>query len=348
MTALRAALDALPKVELHCHIEGAMRPETLVDLARGNSVSLPTSDPIELYRYDSLDGFLRIFWLVQSTLAGREDWARLAYESVIDGAEHGVVYREAFFTPARHLANGQDLADIVAGLDEGLVAAEAETGVTCLLIANMDRAFGPAAGLELVELLAGLRSSTVRGIERVIGVGMDSTERGIDPVSYRSGFQSARAAGFRLTAHQGENSPAGAIAACIDALGVERIDHGLSIMEDAELVARVAGARIPLTVCPTSNIRIANAFARLEDHVYPQMRSAGLLATLNTDDPALINLDLGTEYGAVADAFGWGWQEMVEISLDGVEACWLDDTGKATLRRQITSAATALTPDDEP
>ncbi len=348
MTTLGAALDALPKVELHCHIEGTMRPETLVDLARRNDVPLPSSDPTELYRYDSLDGFLRVFWLVQSTLAGREDWARLAYESVIDGAEHGVVHREAFFTPARHLAGGQDLADIVAGLDEGLAAAEAETGATCRLIADMDRAFGPAAGLELVELLAALRSDAARGSERVIGVGMDSTELGIDPMSYRPAFQSARAAGFRLTAHQGENSPASAIAVCIDELGVERVDHALPVMEDAELVARLARARIPLTVCPTSNIRIANAFARLEDHVYPQMRSAGLLATLNTDDPALIGLDLGTEYGLVANAFGWGWQEMVEISLDGVEASWLDDTGKAALRRQITSAATALAPEEGP
>lgn len=348
MTALAAALDALPKVELHCHIEGAMRPETLIDLARVSAVPLPTSDPTELYRYDSLDAFLRVFWLVQSTLARRQDWARLAYESVIDGAAHGVVHREAFFTPARHLANGLDLADIIAGLDEGLAAAEADTGTTCLLIADMDRAFGPAAGLELVELLAGLRRSSAPGIERVIGVGMDSTEQGIDPVSYLPAYQSARAAGFRLTAHQGENSPVAAIAVALDVLGAERIDHGLPVMDDPELVARMADARIPLTVCPTSNIRIANSFERLEDHVYPQMRTAGLLATVNTDDPALINLDLGREYALVAEAFGWGWQEMVEVSLDGVEGCWLDDSGKATLRRQITSAATALIPNDEP
>ena len=114
-----------------------------------------------MYRYDSLDGFLRVFWLVQSTLASGEDWARLAYESVIDGAVHGLVHREAFFTPARHLANGQDLAATVAGLDDGLAAAEAETGVTCLLIADMDRACGPTPGLELVERLAELRRSAV-------------------------------------------------------------------------------------------------------------------------------------------------------------------------------------------
>jgi adenosine deaminase len=348
MPTLDVALDRLPKVELHCHIEGTMRPGTLVKLARRNGVYLTTGDPTELYRYDSLDGFLRVFWSVQSTLAGRDDWARLAYESLVDGADHGLVHREAFFTPARHLASGQDLAAIVAGLEDGLAAAEAETGVTCLLIADMDRAFGPAAGLELVERLAELRRSAAPGIERVVGVGMDSTERGIDPVSYRPAFSSALAAGFRLTAHQGENSPSAAIAACIDVLAVERIDHGLSIMEDAELVARVAAARIPLTVCPTSNIRIANAFAQLEDHIYPQMRAAGLLATLNTDDPALIELDLGAEYRSVADAFGWGWSEMVTIALDGVEASWLDETGKADLRQRITQAATALTPDEQP
>jgi adenosine deaminase len=342
MAMLADALTRLPKVELHCHVEGTMRPATVVDLARRNGVALPTADPTELYRYDSLDSFLAVFWLVQSTLATRDDWARLAYESVIDGAAHGVVHREAFFTPARHLAGGQDLAAIVAGLDDGIAAAEAETGATCLLIADIDRAFGPAAGLDLVERLVDLRRSGAAGTERVVGVGMDSTERGIDPVSFRPAFAAAGAAGFRLTAHQGENSPAAAIAAAVDVLGVERIDHGLSILDDPELVRRVATARIPLTVCPSSNVRIANAFAALDDHVYPEMRAAGLLATLNTDDPALTDLDLAAEYRAVAAAFGWGWDQMVAIALDGVDACWLDDAPKAVLRRQVATAAEAL------
>ncbi|MET1002185.1 MAG: adenosine deaminase [Acidimicrobiia bacterium] len=339
MTTLAAALERLPKVELHCHVEGTMRPSTLVDLAHRNAVSLPTDDPTALYQYASLDDFLRVFWLVQSTLVTRDDWARLAYESVVDGAAHGLIHRESFFSPARHLESGQDLAGIVAGLDEGMAAAEAETGATCFLVADMDRAFGPAAGLEFVESLAELRRTRAAGIDRVIGVGMDSTELGIDPVSFLPAYDAARAAGFRLTAHQGENSPASAIAACIDVLGVERVDHGLSILGDPELVKRVAGSRIPLTVCPTSNVRIANAFDRLEDHTYPQMRAAGLLATLNTDDPALSNLDLGAEYRSVAAAFGWGWDEMVGIALDGVEACWLDESDKAAARRAIESAA---------
>ena len=147
------ALDRLPKVELHCHVEGTMRPGTVVELAAKNGIELPTSDPTELYRYSSLDTFLEIFWLVQSTLGSRDDWAQLAYESIVDGAAHGLVYRETFFTPARHLDAGQDLADIVAGLSEGLAAAEDETGVgRCSLptstgLRGGGRAgHGPAAG----------------------------------------------------------------------------------------------------------------------------------------------------------------------------------------------------------
>jgi len=145
------ALDRLPKVELHCHVEGTMRPDTVVDLARKNRIELPTSDPTELYRYSNLDTFLEIFWLVQSTLGSREDWARLAYESIVDGAAHGLVYRETFFTPARHLDAGQDLADIMAGLAEGLEAAEAETVRKLLEKHLTDYRANPAAARAFVR-----------------------------------------------------------------------------------------------------------------------------------------------------------------------------------------------------
>jgi adenosine deaminase len=293
---IATALDRLPKAELHCHVEGTMRPATVVELAHQNGIELPTSDPTELYRYTSLDSFLEVFWLVQSTLAKREDWARLAYESILDGAAHGLVYRETFFTPARHLAAGQDLAEIVAGLAEGLDAAEQETGARAMLIAGIDRAYGGAAGREMVERLVELRRLGSADTERVIGIGLDSTEQGVDPADFAEAFAVAGKAGLRRTSHQGETTPPSYIRAGLDLLGSERIDHGLTSMQDPELVRRLAGERIPLTVCPNSNVRIANAVPRLEDHSYPQMRAAGLLATLNTDDPALTDLDLGQEY----------------------------------------------------
>ncbi len=345
--ALRSALDRLPKAELHCHLEGTLRPATLVELAQRNGVRLPTADLEELYSYDSLDGFLDVFWLGQSTLVTREDWARLAYESVIDGAAHGVVHRESFFTPARHLAAGQSLRDIVAGIDEGLTAGEQETGVRWFLIGDIDRAYGGAAALTFVRDLVELRRARAPGTERILGVGMDSTELGLDPLMFKPAYDVARGAGLRLTAHQGENSPAAAIATAISELGAERIDHGLPVLDDPALVERMADDRVPITVCPTSNVLISNSYAQLEDHVLPHMRAAGLLATVNTDDPSFIDLDLGAEYAAVAEAFGWDWDVMVEVALDGVEACWLDDADKAALAGRVRQAGRELDPRPE-
>ena len=195
-------------------------------------------DPAELYRYDSLDSFLAIFWLVQETLVSREDWARIAYESLIDGAMHGLRYREMFFTPARHLATGQDLGAIVAGLSEGIEAAEAETGVRCMLIADIDRAFGPGPGLELVERVGELRRAGKAN--RIIGIGADSTELGVDLRGFAPAFDLAQRLGLHRTCHAGEAVGAGPenIRLAIEALGAERIDHGVAIAEDPALMRR--------------------------------------------------------------------------------------------------------------
>src|SRR6266545_4003295 len=161
-----------------------MRPRTVVELARGNGIPLPTADPTELYRYTSLDTFLQVFWLVQSTLGGRADWARLAYESDVDGA------------------------------------------------------YGGAAGRELVERLVELRRAGAPGTDRVIGVGLDSTEKGVDPTQFAEAFELAGRAGLHRTSHQGEETPPTYIEAGLDVLGCERIDHGLSSIHDAELSKR--------------------------------------------------------------------------------------------------------------
>ena len=336
--------DAIPKVELHCHVEGTVRPSTVVELARKNGRRLRSEDPTELYRYTSLNSFLEIFWLVQELLADREDWARAAYESILDAAPHGLRYREMFFTPARHFAAGQDLGEIVAGLSEGIERAEMETDARCMLICDIDRAYGASAGLELAERLADLRRAGQA--ERVIGLGMDSIERGVDPRDFAAAFRVAGAAGLRLTSHAGEDTGPDNIATALDALGIERIDHGLAILEDEELTRRVAEERIPLDVCPNSNIVIANKYARLEEHPFRRMRQAGLLATLNTDDPAMTDLDLGKEYRSVARSLDMPWSEIEDVALDGIEATWLDEEAKRELRAQFERELEAIRPAD--
>jgi adenosine deaminase len=331
---------ALPKVELHCHIEGTMRPSTVAELSATHGHPLPAASLEELFAYDDLTDFLSVFWFVQGVLRTPEDWERLAYESIVDGAPHGLRYREAFFTPTRHLENGQRLADIVVALDRGLEAAEHETGARCRLIFDIDRAFGPDVAVDHVRQLVELRRSGAPGAERVIGLGMDSTERGIDPESFLPAYQLALAAGLRRTAHQGEDSPAEAIAAAVDVLGCERIDHGISVFGDPELVRRLADCRLPFTVCPNANVRInPDVVSDLADHVYPAMREAGLLATLNTDDPALVGLDLTQEYELTAAAFGYDMEQMVTISLDGILGSWLDDADATALANEVRAFA---------
>lgn len=338
--------DAIPKVELHCHVEGCVRPQTVLELARRAGRALPIDDPTALYQYTSLDSFLAIFWFVQELLLEPADWERIAYESTVDAARHGLRYRELFFTPARHLATGRRLADIVDGLTAGIEAAEVDTGVRSMLIADMDRAYGSAAGRELVEQLAELRHEG--RAERVIGIGMDSTELGVDLASFAGPFELARRHGFRRTGHAGEAVGVGPgnVRIGLDVLGLERIDHGIAVMEDPALVRRLAAERVPLTVCPNSNIVIANRFASLRDHPFRAMREEGLLATLNTDDPGMTDLDLGKEYRTVAEAQRLDFDDLAEVALDGIEASWLDDGERRVLRQEFSLALERLRPPD--
>jgi adenosine deaminase len=322
--------DRLPKVELHCHLEGTIAPTTVAELAKKNGRELPVENVEELYTYDSLNGFLEIFWFVQELLATPEDWELAAYESVVHAVPHGLRYRETFFTPARHLASGQELGAIVEGISRGLQTAEDETGVRCMAICDIDRAYGGAAGRELAEQLVELRRAG--RADRVIGMGMDSTELGVDPRDHAEAFEVGRSGGLRITTHAGEDTGPDNIATALEALQVERIDHGLSILQDPELTARVVAERIPLTVCPNSNLLIANKVATLADHPFRRMREAGLLATLNTDDPAMTDLDLGKEYRTVAEALELSIDDMAAVALDGIEATWLDDDEKRTMR----------------
>jgi adenosine deaminase len=307
-------------------------------------VPLPDGDVRDLYRYGSLDEFLDVFWLVQSTLHDRSDWERLGYESVLDGAAAGRVYAEVFVTPARHLAAGQTLGSVLEGLSAGLAAGDAETGCQTRVIVDMDKAYGGEAGLQLMTELIELRRAGAPGTDRVIGMGMDSTELNVDPLAFAPAYREAAAAGLRRAGHQGENSPAAAVGVVAVGLGAERIDHGLSLIDDPDLVSFFAERRIPLTMCPTSNVVIANAYSDVRRHPLPALRAAGVLVTVNTDDPALTDLDLAREYATCASAWNWDFDQMVGIALDGVEATWLDDSDKRALSARIRTEAARLRP----
>ena len=339
---LDEALDRLPKVELHCHIEGTLRHSTILDLAARSGRRVPDRLRVASNRYASLDDFLEAFWFGQECLETPADWSRLARESVLDAAAHGVVYRESFFTPGRHLAAGQDLAGIIEGLEEGLAAGEAETGTRIVLIADIDRAYGGEAGLAFARGVAEvLRAGRAT---RIIGFGMDSTELGVDHRVFEPAYAVARDAGLHITGHLGENGPPSNIRHGIEVLGVERIDHGSSVLEDPSVTALVVDRGLALTVCPQSNVRLTSIVPSMEQHPWPAMAAAGLHLTLNSDDPAFMATDLGEEYAALAHAMGYGFDDMVAISLAGVDATWLPPTERSELRERVLAAAAELGP----
>lgn len=335
-------LRQVPKVELHCHVEGTLRPETVAELAAKHGIELPTDDIDTLYDYDTIYQFLETFRFVNSTVIDREDFARVAYETLEDGARRGNLrYREMFFNPTLHITRGVALATVVDGFVDGMRRAEAELGVGCRLIADVyrqDSAEDTMAWLE--ELIALDRPE-------VIGLGMDAAEAPDPPEKFAAVFQRAGDAGLRRTSHACEDGPAVNITTCLDLLGCERIDHGYHVLEDPDVVARCIADDISFTVCPTSTARVY-AWPDLTTHPINAMIEAGLKVTLNSDDPTMFHTDIGKEY---VDFCGQNHHPVPlvrRLVMNGVDASWLDEGSKATMRAEFTAELDALEAELDP
>jgi adenosine deaminase len=322
-------LRAIPKTELHCHIEGSVRAQTFADQASKHGIELPTQEVDKLYDYDSIYEFLVIFGLVSSTLIDRDDFARVAYEAMEDGHLLGSLrYREMFFNPTLHTRRGVPMATIVDGLAEGLAAAEVDFGVQGRLIADVYRQDDPAVAVQMVEELLECRRP------ELIGLGMDAAEAPDPPERFVDAFRLAGAAGLRLTSHASEDAPPVNITTCLDLLGCERIDHGYHILSDEAVVARCRDEGVHFTVCPTSTARVYG-WPDLSAHPIIGMVDAGLKVMLNSDDPTMFHTDIGTEYVRMVPAAGWDLATVREITLNGVDATWLDDVDKAAMRAEF-------------
>lgn len=323
-------LRRVPKVELHCHFEGTVRPQTFADLAHKHGVQLPTDDAEKLYDYDSIYEFLKIFAMVSSTLIDREDFARTAFESIEDGVQLGnLKYREMFFNPTLHTRRGVPYATVVDGLAEGIREAERVYGVRCRLIADVYRQDPPETAREMVEQVLEHRP------DELIGLGMDGAEAPDPPEKFVDAYRLAQRGGLRLTAHACEDAPAKNINTCLDVLGVERIDHGYHILEDDEVVKRCRDEGITFTVCPTATAVCYFDADDFTKHPIREMASNGLKIMLNSDDPPMFHTDIGNEYIQMTTAAEWSPQRVREFILNGIDGAWLDDGDKERLRREF-------------
>jgi adenosine deaminase len=336
-TATSDHVRRLPKVELHCHLEGAARAATIRDLAAQNDVPFPVADPADLYTFTSLNQFLEIYDVVCRSLRTVDDFHRVTYEALEDGARAGVRYREMFFSPGFVIRLGVPVTTVWQGIEAGVRDAARDLDITCRMVLDIDKPSGPAHAMEMAQF-----AGSVPDRDLLIGMGGDSVERDIDHASFAAAFEEAARHGLRRTIHAGEDGPVDNIAIAIRTLGCERIDHGFRLLDDPDLTREVVDRQIPLTVCPTSNVVIANVVPDLASHPFRRQRELGVLVTLNSDDPGMMQFDIADEYAAVANAFGYDLEDMEAISLAGIEASWAPEAEKAALRRRFATDFDAL------
>jgi adenosine deaminase len=341
-------LEKLPKVELHCHLEGTITAQTFAQLATKHGMPLHSyQDPAELFAFDKFglplrsessdkpSGSLVEFYLtgysqISQSVRDVEDFSRVTYETLADAARSGVRYIEMFWSPAEHLNVGVPYPVQVEGLAKGIRAAEVDHGVQCRMIAGINRDEGPAKGVELVQHMIEHPS------EYVIGIGLDYDEEGHPPEAFWKAFRLAKQAGLHCTSHACEWArPPHDVETCLDLLACERIDHGYRVLFDTQITKRCADEGIVFTVIPLTAVFplqnpqdwVAHGFTPGVPAI-KLMVERGLRIMLNSDDPGMLNFSRIQNYYVAADVVGFKGADFKQFSLNGIAGSWLDDSTK--------------------
>ena len=322
---LHALLRAMPKAELHIHIEGSLEPELIFALARRNGVALtyPSVQALrEAYAFTDLQSFLDIYYAGASVLLHEQDFFDMAWAYFLRAQADGVVHAELFFDPQTHTDRGVPMATVVQGLARACRQAKIELGISALLILCFLRHLSEEAAMATLEQALPHR-------EHFIGVGLDSSEKGHPPEKFARVFERCRSLGLHAVAHAGEEGPPAYIWSALDVLKVQRIDHGVRCVEDPALVRRLVAEQMPLTVCPLSNVKL-RVFPTLARHNLPALLDAGLCVTVNSDDPAYFGGYLLDNYVQTFDALPQlGPRQAHTLALNSLRASFAPATDKA-------------------
>lgn len=314
----------VPKAELHLHIEGTLEPELAFALAERNGAELPFASVEELhhaYRFEDLQSFLDLYYRLTDVLRVERDFTELAEAYLVRASAAGVRHAEIFFDPQAHTARGVPFATVIDGLWAALRDSEQRYGITTKLIMCFLRDLSVESALETL-------TAAEPYLDRIVAVGLDSAEVGHPPAKFAAVYERARELGLRAVAHAGEEGPASYVAEALDVLRVERIDHGIRVLEDPELVARLVRERIPLTVCPFSNVRL-RVIDKLTDHPLRQMLDLGLVATVNSDDPAYFGGYVQENLDGIRDALNLTADHLRTLARNSFEASFIDEPTRA-------------------
>ncbi|MGH9669725.1 MAG: adenosine deaminase [Terriglobales bacterium] len=321
-----AYILSLPKAELHLHLEGAVEPETLVELSqRHDKQPLDRAQVEQLYRYADFRGFLMAFKEVTERLRTAEDYELITWKLMERLRAENVLHAEVYVSVGVCLWRGQDFDALFEGMERGRERGEREFGVSLLWLFDAVRQFGLEAAQKVAEQAVEVRG---RGFTSVAGFGIGGDEASAAPEMFREVYAYAAEHGLRRTAHAGESAGPASVLGALDALGAERIGHGLTAWQDSELVARLAEEQIPIEVCVTSNLR-TGCCKSLEQHPLRRYFDRGLKVTLASDDPAMFGTSLGREYQLAQEAFGFTAAELERLARDSFRASFLTGEKKA-------------------
>lgn len=332
----RTFLRGLPKAELHLHIEGSLEPELMFELAQRNGVTLPfaTVEAVRAaYAFSNLQDFLDIYYQGAQVLLTEQDFHDLALAYFRRLHADGGVYAEIFFDPQTHTDRGVSFATVIEGLLAGMAAAEREFNIRSKLILCFLRHLSEAAALETLE-------AAKPWVDRLAGVGLDSSEQGFPPSKFTQAFAEAGRLGLKRVAHAGEEGPPAYVVEALDLLHVDRIDHGNRALEDQDLTARLVRMEMTLTVCPLSNLKLCGV-PNLAVHPLKRMLDLGLKATVNSDDPAYFGGYLLENYQAVVDALGLTRAEVLTLARNSFTGAFLTPQEKAAYLNEIEAFSIA-------
>ncbi len=323
-------LRAMPKAELHMHIEGSLEPELIFALAKRNDVRLRYKSVEELraaYAFTDLQSFLDIYYAGASVLQQPQDFYDMAWAYFQRAKTDNVVHAEIFFDPQTHTARQVSMRTVITGLHRACVDAQAQLGISSSLILCFLRHLSEEEAFDTLEEAWPFK-------DMFVGVGLDSSERGHPPEKFERVFKRAAQLGFKLVAHAGEEGPPAYIWSALDVLKVQRIDHGVQAIHDEALMARLAKERIPLTVCPLSNQKLC-VFPNLADHNLGQMLDQGLCVMLNSDDPAYFGGYLNENFVQTFAALPLNASHAYQLACNSFEASFVPEAQKQVWRAQL-------------
>ncbi|ENK0808858.1 adenosine deaminase [Vibrio fluvialis] len=327
---MKEFIQQLPKVELHLHIEGSLEPELMFDLAQRNQIAIPFSSPDEVraaYQFSNLQSFLDIYYQGANVLIHEQDFFDLTWAYLLRCKQDNVMHTEIFFDPQTHTARGIAFETVINGITQALEKGQQELGISSQLIMCFLRHLSEADAMLTLQQALPYK-------DKIVGVGLDSSEQGHPPEKFQQVFRQAREAGFIAVAHAGEEGPALNIRNAIDLLGVQRVDHGVRCVEDAALVQELKQTRMPLTVCPLSNLKL-KVFTEMEQHNIVDLLRQGLCVTINSDDPAYFGGYMTDNFMAVADAHPMSHQELAQFTLNAIEASFISAEDKARMSAKV-------------